>query len=642
MPKYVGPSSYLDEEVLTRSQLRLMIGVTPQEFGATVDGVTNNQSSFQAAATAIKNQGSGTLRIPGKNAIGAPKKYIINGNVSVQHNMRIISDGAILEKTTASPYTFFVGSTNGQTGYGSGPSNVYVNGITFKGSFNPAAPIVACAFGLHHSQNWLVEHCTFLEMQGPGHIFDLGGCDGITIRKSKFIGYYIMPDWTHSERSEAIQIDSSYNGATSTQDTSGFDGLLTRNVTVEDCEFLPLTNQYGTFPCPNPIGSHSIREDLKYEYVTFKNNLVVDGAEQIEARGSNKNGTGLIKFGIIDYLIIEGNKFLNTTTRVLPVIMVQGWTTGNLNAADPNVNPTSPTGTFATPNISAAPKILFNQFIGFKPPEGQTAPQPLIILQGTGLDAEVEDAVIAFNTFRDCYGGTTSAGESVIYAARCKHLRIFGNVFNKVWSIIYINNCVDTIITGNSLTDSYSYPLYSSASTGTVYNSNTHAKYRKPVQFDANSRTINVQANNWREPMSATLTDNTCVVISGSKDFLVTGNTATNLSGTTMPRAFLVANGASDGKCKNNQVTGFTAEVVTSGAALVNVRLGDSVLFDDLPAGVTLTLAKPSGGAWPGVPTVRTDLIIQWKGADPSPPVVASRTLGSAGMLDNVDLRIVV
>lgn len=64
---------------------------------------------------------------------------------------------------------------------------------------------------------------------------------------------------------------------------------------------------------------------------------------------------------------------------------------------------------------------------------------------------------------------------------------------------------------------------------------------------------------------------------------------------------------------------------------------GGSITYTDLPAGTTLTVLK-SGGTWPARPTSRADLIVQWKGADPSPSIVSS---GTGGMLDNVDIRLI-
>lgn len=64
--------------------------------------------------------------------------------------------------------------------------------------------------------------------------------------------------------------------------------------------------------------------------------------------------------------------------------------------------------------------------------------------------------------------------------------------------------------------------------------------------------------------------------------------------------------------------------------------LGGAVDYASLPAGTTLTVIK--SGTWPARPTSRSDIIVQWKGADPSPSIVSS---GTGGMLDNVDIRLV-
>ncbi len=64
---------------------------------------------------------------------------------------------------------------------------------------------------------------------------------------------------------------------------------------------------------------------------------------------------------------------------------------------------------------------------------------------------------------------------------------------------------------------------------------------------------------------------------------------------------------------------------------------GASPTYANLPAGTTLTVTK-SGGTWPARPTSRNDIVVQWKGPDPSPSIVSS---GTGGMLDNVDMRFI-
>lgn len=63
-----------------------------------------------------------------------------------------------------------------------------------------------------------------------------------------------------------------------------------------------------------------------------------------------------------------------------------------------------------------------------------------------------------------------------------------------------------------------------------------------------------------------------------------------------------------------------------------------AVTYTDLPAGATLTVLKDAATGWPARPTSRADLVVAWKGPDPSPSIVSS---GTDGMLNNVDIRLV-
>lgn len=62
------------------------------------------------------------------------------------------------------------------------------------------------------------------------------------------------------------------------------------------------------------------------------------------------------------------------------------------------------------------------------------------------------------------------------------------------------------------------------------------------------------------------------------------------------------------------------------------------ITYDNLPPGTTVTVVK-RGDTWPKRPTDRQDIVVQWKGSDPSPPIIES---GSDGMLNNVDIRLLV
>ena len=74
-----------------------------------------------------------------------------------------------------------------------------------------------------------------------------------------------------------------------------------------------------------------------------------------------------------------------------------------------------------------------------------------------------------------------------------------------------------------------------------------------------------------------------------------------------------------------------------TGLAWTTSPTGTAPTLANIPSGSTITVAY-TGSSWPARPTSRTDIIVQWKGPDPSPPIVSS---GMGGMLDNVDIRFV-
>lgn len=76
---------------------------------------------------------------------------------------------------------------------------------------------------------------------------------------------------------------------------------------------------------------------------------------------------------------------------------------------------------------------------------------------------------------------------------------------------------------------------------------------------------------------------------------------------------------------------------VSSAQATAIANAGGVPTYANLPAGSTITVAKP-GSSWPARPTGRGDIVVQWKGPDPSPAIVSS---GTGGMRDNVDIRFV-
>jgi len=97
----------------------------------------------------------------------------------------------------------------------------------------------------------------------------------------------------------------------------------------------------------------------------------------------------------------------------------------------------------------------------------------------------------------------------------------------------------------------------------------------------------------------------------------------------------------------HTHTSGNITDTTTVGRALMTAVDGNaaraligagSPSVEDIPSGSTLTVLKDTVTGWPARPTARADVIVAWKGADPSPSIVSS---GTGGMLNNVDYRLV-
>lgn len=105
----------------------------------------------------------------------------------------------------------------------------------------------------------------------------------------------------------------------------------------------------------------------------------------------------------------------------------------------------------------------------------------------------------------------------------------------------------------------------------------------------------------------------------------------------TTKKGVLQLSGDLAGTASTPTVPGLSGKANTTHThAAADVTSGTFV-YDLLPASVTITVAK-SAGVWPARPTSRSDIVVQWKGPDPSPAIVGS---GTGGMLNNVDIRLI-
>jgi hypothetical protein len=104
----------------------------------------------------------------------------------------------------------------------------------------------------------------------------------------------------------------------------------------------------------------------------------------------------------------------------------------------------------------------------------------------------------------------------------------------------------------------------------------------------------------------------------------------------TIKKGIVQLTGDLGGTASSPTVPGLAGKASTSHTHVTTDITSGSFDYALLPAGTTLTVVK--SGVWPARPTSRSDIVVQWKGPDPSPSIVGS---GTGGMLDNVDIRLV-
>lgn len=134
--------------------------------------------------------------------------------------------------------------------------------------------------------------------------------------------------------------------------------------------------------------------------------------------------------------------------------------------------------------------------------------------------------------------------------------------------------------------------------------------------------------------------------------------TLTSFQGRTTAAAVLTKADVTGTALAASDVSAVATSAVAAASGVASLDASVHLPLAQVAAGATLTVAKDvTTGFWPasyaangtpvytsgsastGVrPTSRADVYVIWKGADPSPAIVAS---GTAGMRDNLDMRFV-
>lgn len=539
------------------------VAVTPQQFGAVGDGVTNDTAAFEAALVALGEAGGGTLMVP-------PRTYVLATTAAIVLNVDKITVeayGATFTRFEDATRAMFVSNTRGTPDYGSGVRSLHWRGGRFLGDLGAQRYI--SPFALHHAQDVSFEDVTFEGCEAGGsHIFDMGGCDKVRIRRCTFLGTEDRGD--DSNVSEAIQLDASYkNTLTGGTLDAGFSGLFTRDVVVEDCKFLPYVDAHGVlWPAPTPMGAHFVVEGKYYEHVRFVNNYVQDPRQCPIPENSNDSSftyqRGVVHFPCVKHLTVERNEFVMTVAnRPTRVITVHGKGSGVLASNDPGTD-TKASGTWAVPSAPADIVIRDNTITGFGLGVTGTEQEVIVVRGVDGGNGAITGVTVNGNRIYDSYSPSAATHAKTIWLDNVTGGDASDNRVVNCYEGVRVERSSDVTVRGNKLRTAHNKPLH-------VVNSAVVA---------VTGNTVNGYGS-------------TCHIESGAYDVTFTGNVITTPIDGFLGQALTLTGDVQRALATGNTINGTAAATV--GAVSVNSGLVDSVVTGNLIRGYTTKVSGTAG-----------------------------------------------
>ena len=372
-----------------------------KQFGAKGDGTTDDSAAIQKALAWNGNDVSRVVFERGATFIAKDKIYIYS-NTDVDLDGATIKDASGVTIDTSFNNLRFLNNVSSLTTAGYGAlTNFKMHDGTLDGN---TGGVMVCLF---HAQNCIFENINFNNAFVSTHVFDLGGCKDITIKKCNFIGC-LMSVSSNAYR-EVIQPDYATYGSTpywGDDESYAFDALPTDGLTVDGCVFKK--NDGDTYYL-NAIGTHAINQ-------TAHNNIIVRNCEFYGCHYAN------IRLPRVTNAIIENNIFYS----------VNGTRTGD-NYAINCVQMTSSSYNIVTSENIA---IKNNKYVATL----ETDDQIFIGVKGYNSDNLAKNISIVGNEFTGVYTDQSSAasqGQDCMHLSNVDNVLVESNRISRAKSVVF-------------------------------------------------------------------------------------------------------------------------------------------------------------------------------------------------------------
>lgn len=382
--------------------------VDPRDFGAKGDGVTDDLQAFRDCSEYAR----GTFG-QGMEIRVTPGDYYVSHVVDIYSNQHWLGIGQpILRKRLGASATMFFGIRSfGKIGYGSGATNFSISNFKVMGDFsvNRAAGLL----GANHASHGKINNIVFEQASGNGHLVDLGGCDDIEFNNIEIYGGNYQS--TAARYNECIQIDNSTRrGSSYLDEPFSYDGLPSKNITLNNILCTDLTVNGINYPAPMLVGSHAGVADYYHENITLNHVKIINPWEDY-----TNAYRGVIHFVSTRGIFLNDVEVINSKGVAVPAFRIFGLTSAiSADQAD-SENPTSST----LPAIQTCSHIRMNK-IRLKGFKNITNAIPIMSFRGNNADSYVRDIHLIDVRISDSEIAYDANGASQLEFAYAENIKI--------------------------------------------------------------------------------------------------------------------------------------------------------------------------------------------------------------------------